>query len=223
VIVFSPRCEHHRLDGRRVADRRDTDDDRRAALAQHVHGHPRGGPAAVGLEGEVGAAAGERLHARHRVFLASVHHVSGAEFPRELQRRVLDVHRDDRGGAGQPRALHDVEADATTADHRYRVARLHARVEDGGTDTGGDAAPDERQLGEVERGRRRNAAHLGHDRVLGEARHLAHVGQILAGQRVQARRVVVELAAGARVLVAEVRADRSRRSGSARSWARSSG
>ena len=48
-------------------DGRDAHDDRGAALAHHVHRHLARGPAPVGLEGEVGASARERLHARHRV------------------------------------------------------------------------------------------------------------------------------------------------------------
>src|SRR5215470_9219520 len=52
-------------------------------------------------------------------------------------------------------------------------------------DAGGDAAADERELRKVECGRRRDAARFGHDGVLGEARDLAHVRAVLAGERVQ--------------------------------------
>src|SRR5262245_66630893 len=40
------------LERRGITDGRDTYDDGGAALAQHVDGHPGGGAAAVGLEGE---------------------------------------------------------------------------------------------------------------------------------------------------------------------------
>jgi hypothetical protein len=80
-------------------------------------------------------------------------------------------------GAGQPRALHHVEADTTAADATVSPARaLNTAAHRC------DAASDERQL-VVERGRRRDAAHLGDDGEVGEAGHLAHVGQIPPGQR----------------------------------------
>jgi hypothetical protein len=188
-----------------IADRRDAHDDRGAALAQHVHRHPSRGAGAVGLEGPLRAAAGEGLHALDRVLGPRVHGVGGAELPREVERGGLDVHRHDGGGPGQARALHGVEADAAAADDHHAVARLHARVEQHRAHAGGDAAADERQRGEVETGGRRYASGLGHHRVVGEARHLAHVGEILAREGVQARGVVEEPAGGAGVLVAQVR------------------
>src|SRR5207245_3733641 len=121
-----------------------------AGRGEEVRGEGGGGGAGVGGGREVGAAAGQRVHGRHRVLGARVHGVGGAELLREGQGGVLDVHRHDRGGAGQARALQHVEADAAAADHRHAVAGLHAGVEHGGAHAGGDAAADQRQLGKVE-------------------------------------------------------------------------
>ena len=63
-----------------------------------------------------------------------------AELSRPLQLRVVDVHRDDRLGAGQPRAEDGPVADAAAADHRNRVAAGHAAGVDRGADAGHHAA-----------------------------------------------------------------------------------
>ena len=86
------------------------------------HGHPGGRPAPIRLEREVRAAAGDLLHPLDRGLRARVDGVGGAELPGEVERRVLDVHRHDRRGAGQPGALDDVDADAAAADHGHAVA-----------------------------------------------------------------------------------------------------
>jgi hypothetical protein len=50
--------------------------------------------------------------------------------------------------AGEPGALHDVQPDAAAPDHQHAFARGHPRVTNDGTDAGGDAAADDRRMGE---------------------------------------------------------------------------
>ena len=61
---------------------------------------------------------------------------------------VEQVAGDDRARAGEPGALHDVEPDAAAPDHQHAVARGHPRVTNDGADAGGDAAADDRRMGE---------------------------------------------------------------------------
>src|SRR6266851_2895703 len=96
------------------------------------------------FEGEVGAALGKIHQVGHEVAadLARIHKMGHAEFFSDRLARGIEVDSNDHTGAGQPRALHDIQADSAQAKHRNAVACLHLRRVKHRADSGRDAASD---------------------------------------------------------------------------------
>jgi hypothetical protein len=97
----------------------------------------------------------------------------GADAQRDFQPRGLAVDRNDRLGAGEPRAEHAAQAHAAQAKHGNRISRTDARRVDYGSDSGHHRAAEQRRISQ------RHVAIDHHDgasiddRVLGHARHAA--------------------------------------------------
>ena len=138
----------------------------------------------------------------HRVDVARVHRVRGADGAGALELVVGDVDGDDRRRADEPRSLHRGEADPAATDDRDRRARLHRRGVHHGADAGGDRTADEG--GDVER------------HVVADLRHRVLVHQHLLGERAErperphrAAVVITQCGAGAleyrRAVLAQVR------------------
>src|SRR5262249_9092193 len=113
---------------------------------------------AYALEREVGAASGEVHQVRNQIAfnLSGIHEVGGAELARNWLPFRIHIDRDDHSGAGEARALDDVEADAPDSEHHHPFARLHPGGVEHRSDTGGDATSDVTNLLE-----RRVLSHLG--------------------------------------------------------------
>ena len=96
------------------------------------------------LEAVVGAAVGERDEVLHEIaadFLG-IHEVGHAEFLGERLALRIQVDADDAVRAREPRALHDVQADAAEAEYHDVRARLDLGGVDDRADAGGHAAAD---------------------------------------------------------------------------------
>ena len=106
--------------------------------------------------------------------LVRIDEMGQPEFPRQRFALGVDIDADDPVGAGEFRALDDVEADAAEPEHHHTGAGLDLRGEDHRANARGDAAADVADFVE-----RRILAHfgernLGHHRVIRESR-AAHV------------------------------------------------
>ena len=170
------------------------------------------------LEAVVGAAAGEldQVRAPDRRRLRRVDEVGEAEAARDALARGVEVDADDRVGAGQPRALHDVEADAAQAEDDDVGAGLDLGREDDRADAGGDAAADvadlvegrvladlgDRDLRQHRVLRKGRAAHVVVDRLLADAEAAGAVGHEALALRRANGGAQVGLAAEARFALA---------------------
>src|SRR5437764_697458 len=78
------------------------------------------------LERVVGAAAGELHQVRHQIAVdaARIDEVREPELARHRLALIVEIDADDLVGAGDPRALHDVEADAAQPEDHHVGARL---------------------------------------------------------------------------------------------------
>ena len=112
-----------------------------------------------------------------------VDRVRRAEGARGFKLVVGDVDGDDRRGAGDPRALHRIQADAAAADDDDAAAGADPRRVDHGAVAGQHAAGDQR--GDVER------------HVFGDALNLAVMDDDMLGEGADAHAVDDALAAGA--------------------------
>src|SRR5262245_28870632 len=152
-------------------------------LAHHLH-------VADAFEREIHPAAGEVDDRFDDICdLAWIDEVGHAELLGERSFRRVEIYPDDFVRADEPRALNDVEPDATESEHGNVRARLHLRGVDHCAEAGGDAAADVAHL--VERCvaanlRNRN---FGQHGVVGERRRTHVVVQLLAFDREAARAV----------------------------------
>src|ERR1700722_5994614 len=96
------------------------------------------------FEAVVCAAAGQIDQIRHQVSLdfLRIDEVCHAEFLGKRLALRIDVDSDDLVGAGDSRALDDVQADAAQSEHHHVGAGLHLRRVSDGADPRGDAAAD---------------------------------------------------------------------------------
>ena len=100
------------------------DRDEGAADCEEVGRRPVGGGRAGRHEYEVGEfAVADLAQRRGSVTCGWVDAMGRAEGPRDLDFRRIGVHRDDRLGTGDPRALHHVESNTTAADNDDPVLR----------------------------------------------------------------------------------------------------
>src|SRR5205814_231034 len=106
-------------------------------LPHHLH-------VADALEAVIGAALGEVDEVRNQVAadVARIHEVRHAESFGERAPTRVQVDADDLLGAHEPRALHDVEADAAEAEYDDARSRLDLRGVDHGANARRDAATD---------------------------------------------------------------------------------
>ena len=136
-----------------------------------------------------------------------------AELARQRLARRIEVDADDHVGAGHPRALHHVEADAAQAEHHDIGAGLDLRRVDDGADARGDAAADvadlverrvladfrERDLGQHGEVGERRAAHVVVQRLAAQREAAGAVGHQPLALRRADRRAQVGLARQARL------------------------
>src|SRR5262245_50367259 len=123
---------------------------------RHAHLHHRAGEVAreerlaedLGmpdrLDADVGPVAARRLADRgDRIGLRRVDGVGRAELLRPAELLVVEVDRDDRGGAGELRARDGAVADTAAAEYGHGVTWLHLAREHGRADPGHDTAAEQ--------------------------------------------------------------------------------
>src|SRR6185312_12860153 len=144
------------------------------------------------FEAVIGAAVGQRYEIGHEIALnlGRIDEMRHAEFFRQGAAPGIEIDADDLVGAGKPRALHDIEADAAEAEDDDIGTGLDLRRVDHRADAGGDAATDIANLvegrvranfgdgdlgqnGEIREGR---AAHVMMDRAAPEREAARAVG-----------------------------------------------
>src|SRR5207302_3333678 len=192
VVRAAQRLVGEKLDPRHGdidAARNEADDDDLAPRPDRLPRETdRLGPA-DDLERVVGAAVCQRPHGPGDVVALGLDELRRAARTRELEVPGAAVDGDDRRGAREPRAGHDLQPHTAAADHAYRIAAPDTRDVPYRAEPGDDSATEQGRLPERQLNRDLHRPGGGDDRVLGEARGHQPVLQRLA-VRVQPARAV---------------------------------
>src|SRR4051812_22690545 len=140
---------------------------------------------AYAFKAVVGAAFRQIDEVSHKVALDFfwIHEMRHAEFLGERLARCVEIDTDNHVGAGKPRALDDVQADAAETEYDDIGAGLDLRRVDHRANAGGDAAADVAHLVEGRVFANFSERDFGHDRVVRKRRRAHVMKNFLAAER----------------------------------------